>query len=76
MNQKQYRHLADRMAVVTYPKENELLTIHYSEMCGLRVIWGGDRAIETITGLSCQPMPEDIVFPDRVSAAVIDAEAH
>lgn len=75
LNQKQYRHLADRMAVVTYPKENELLTIHYSEMCGLRVIWGGDRAIETITGLSCQPMPEDIVFPDRVSAAVIDAEA-
>ena len=73
LGQKNYQYLTERIAVVTYPKENEALTIHYSEKCCLRVIWGGDRAIEEITGLRCQPMPEDILFPDRVSAAVIDA---
>lgn len=70
-----YQCMADRMAVVTYPRENETLTIHYSEKCRLRVIWGGDRAIETITKLHCEPMPEDIIFPDRTSAAVMDADS-
>lgn len=73
LEKKGYRHLADRMAVVTYPKKNETLTIRYSEMADLRIIWGGDAAIEAITGLQCEPMPEDILFPDRTSAALIDA---
>ena len=45
LEKKCYRHLADRMAVVTYPKKNETLTIRYSEKADLRIIWGGDAAV-------------------------------
>ena len=50
---------------MTYPKEDEERTIRYSEQSDIRMIWGGDAAIEAVVGLKCEPMPEDIFFPDR-----------
>lgn len=74
LEKKKYHDLRNRMAVITYPRENERLTVKYSEQCDVRIIWGGDRAIEAIQKLRCKRKPEDIVFPDRTSAALLDAE--
>lgn len=73
MEEKRYSDLSERIAVVTYPKEDKERTIRYSEQFDIRMIWGGDAAIEAVVGLKCEPMPEDILFPDRTSAAFIDA---
>lgn len=73
MQEKRYSDLSERIAVVTYPKEDAERTIRYSEQSDIRMIWGGDAAIEAVVGLKCEPMPEDIFFPDRTSAAFIDA---
>ena len=74
LKKEAYKNLADRVAIITYPKENEQLTLRYSEQCNIRMVWGGDAAIEAISHLKCDPEPVDIFFPDRVSAAFLDAE--
>lgn len=47
-----------------------------SGMCDLRVIWGGDRTIETIRQAPLPPRAVEMAFADRFSIAVIDADTY
>jgi hypothetical protein len=48
---------------------------HFQPPVNLRVLWGGDRAIDDIRRSPLRPSARDLTFPDRSSFAVIRATA-
>ena len=63
-----------RVAVVRYPHESNANEV-FSNLCNVRVIWGGDATIETIRKNAIPARAFDICFADRYSIAAINADA-
>ncbi|MEU8656883.1 acyl-CoA reductase [Actinoplanes philippinensis] len=59
-----------RMVIYGY---DDTITAALSKWCDLRVIWGGDRAVDTIRKHPLKPSARDLTFPDRTSWAVLSA---
>lgn len=53
--------------------ENKI-TAFLSSACDIRVIWGGDASIAHIRGFSLPPASREVVFADRFSFALIQAD--
>ena len=62
-----------RVAIVRYPHESNANAI-FSQLCDVRVIWGGDATIATIRQNAIPPRAFDICFADRYSIAAINAD--
>ncbi|MFI5894422.1 acyl-CoA reductase [Actinoplanes sp. NPDC051513] len=58
--------------MVTYGRD-DAVTAALSQWCDLRVIWGGDAAVEAIRKHPLRPSARDLTFPDRTSWAAISA---
>ena len=56
--------------MVTYGYD-DAVTAALSRWCDLRVIWGGDAAVDTIRKQPLRPSARDLTFPDRTSWAVL-----
>ncbi|BCJ52663.1 hypothetical protein Asp14428_41380 [Actinoplanes sp. NBRC 14428] len=56
--------------MVTYGRDDRL-TAALSAWCDLRVIWGGDSAVEAIRRHPLRPSARDLTFPDRTSWAAL-----
>jgi hypothetical protein len=56
--------------MVTYGRD-DAVTGALSKWCDLRVIWGGDSAVEAIRKHPLRPSARDLTFPDRTSWAVL-----
>ncbi|SDT71988.1 acyl-CoA reductase [Actinoplanes derwentensis] len=56
--------------MVTYGYD-DAVTAALSRWCDLRVIWGGDTAVDTIRKQPLRPSARDLTFPDRTSWAVL-----
>jgi hypothetical protein len=56
--------------MITYGHD-DAVTGALSRWCDLRVVWGGDRAVDTIRKLPLRPSARDLTFPDRTSWAVL-----
>ncbi|MFI5494485.1 acyl-CoA reductase [Actinoplanes sp. NPDC051859] len=56
--------------MVTYGRDDQL-TANLSAWCDLRVIWGGDAAVEAIRRHPLGPAARDLTFPDRTSWAAL-----
>ena len=69
-----FANIFSRTAIVRYPRESEA-TSYFCSLADARIIWGGDDTVKRIRALDVRPRCIDIVFPDRYSAAVIDAES-
>lgn len=67
-----FAELKKQNSVITYEKSKELTDV-YSAECDLRVIWGGDAAINDIRKSPISPAAEELVFPDRTSIALLNA---
>jgi hypothetical protein len=63
---------AHRTRVVTFDHDAEL-TRSFCELADVRVLWGGDRTVQTIRAFPISPSARDVVFPDRYSLAVAHA---
>lgn len=63
-----------RIAVVRYPHESNANEM-FSQLCDIRVIWGGDETIAKIRLNPLKPRAFDICFADRYSLAAINADA-
>lgn len=63
------------LCVVRY-EHNEDINKVLSTMCDVRIIWGGNRTIETIRKASLSPRAIELAFPDRYSIAVICTEEY
>jgi len=60
--------------VICYDRSDSI-TAALSSACDLRVIWGGDRAVDEIRKHPLAPHARDLTFPDRSSFAVVRAAA-
>ncbi|WP_433373646.1 acyl-CoA reductase [Actinoplanes sp. CA-142083] len=58
--------------MVTYGRD-DAVTAALSQWCDLRVIWGGDAAVEAIRKHPLRPSARDLTFPDRTSWAAVSA---
>ncbi len=63
------------LCLVRYGHEKDINDA-FSEMCDVRVIWGGDRTIHELRKSPLKPRAYEITFADRYSIAVIDAETY
>jgi hypothetical protein len=66
--------VARTLAVVSYGHELEPSAL-LSKAADVRVIWGGDATIETIRALPLAPHATELLFGDRFSLAVVDADS-
>jgi hypothetical protein len=66
--------LRNRLCLLQYAYD-DAITSALSEQADLRIIWGGDNTIQHIQSLPLKYSCGDIVFPDRYSAALFNAEA-
>ncbi|WAJ71044.1 acyl-CoA reductase [Catenovulum adriaticum] len=60
------------ISINQYSAQLEGVTEQLSHWCDLRVIWGGDNAIDAISKIA--PQTKQICFPDRYSVAVISLD--
>ena len=72
--EEQYPQLSPYILVLRYDHDDSV-TQALSDLCDVRMIWGGDRTIAAIQSLPLRPGCVDIGFSDRFSIAVIDADA-
>lgn len=68
-----YSEIAKRTVVVTY-EHDEKVTEQLSAICHTRVVWGGDETVHAIRQVPLAPMANELVFPDRFSMSVLNAE--
>lgn len=71
----QHHALARFLTCVRYGREEVDLTRRLSEVCDVRVIWGGDATVREIRNLPLRPGAVEMVFPDRHSLAVMNGDA-
>ena len=69
INQAKNKQLASLVSIVEYDASNEIATKAFSAWADLRVVWGGDNAIEAISHIA--PHINQLVFPDRYSVSLI-----
>jgi len=69
-----YSELAKRNTLLTYDHDDHK-TAQLSQLCHVRVVWGGDQTVNAIRRISLSPMASELVFPDRFSSSLIHAEA-
>lgn len=55
---------------------NESITQELSSICDVRVIWGGNKTIETIRRAPIPPRAIEMTFADRHSLAIINADEY
>ncbi|KQR73925.1 gamma-glutamyl phosphate reductase [Burkholderia sp. Leaf177] len=67
--------IARTQRIISYDHSEENITNALSAACNLRVMWGGDRAIQEIRRSPLQPAARDLPFPNRSSFAAISADS-
>jgi hypothetical protein len=70
-----FRTLKDHIAIVRYDHDDDI-TAHFSSLCDVRIIWGGDDTIREIRKIPIPPRAFDLTFADRYSLCVINAPAY
>ena len=71
----EFSELSSYLYLVRY-EHNEEITQSFSNLCDVRVIWGGNRTIETIRAAKLPPRAVELTFADRHSIAVIDSDSY
>lgn len=72
---EKHKRLVPYICFVKYPPDKELHDM-FSSMCDVRVIWGGDSTIEELRRSPLKPRATEIMFADRYSIAVINADEY
>lgn len=71
--QNDYQDLQKYFIIIRYPHNDEI-TKSFSNICDVRIIWGGDNTINTIRKIPLLPRSIELTFADRHSLALIQAE--
>lgn len=69
-----YEDIRKKTLLISYERDKEI-NDYFSGICDARIIWGGDAAISAIRESELRPRAVEIVFADRYSMAVLNAEA-
>jgi hypothetical protein len=62
--------VAQTQRLISYGRD-EAATAALSAACDLRVMWGGDEAVQAVRGHRLGPTARDLTFPDRSSFAAV-----
>ncbi|XFA99101.1 acyl-CoA reductase [Candidatus Izemoplasma sp. B36] len=73
INETLSEFLKDYIILIQYDHDKNI-TDYFSEICDVRIIWGGDNTIRTIRESSVGSRTIEICFADRNSMSIIDAE--
>lgn len=68
-----FAEIKNRFLIIQY-EHNDEITGHFSSMCDIRVIWGGDETIKRIRQIPLSPTATELVFADKFSFSLIDAD--
>ncbi len=68
-----YPCLAPYICIIRYAHDDTITQL-LSDMCGVRMIWGGNRTISAIRKTQVRPRCLDLGFADRYSIAVVDSD--
>ena len=71
--QNEYSELSDFVTLIRYDKQSNA-TKHFSSICDIRVIWGGDQTVSEIRKFALPSRGIDITFADRYSICAINAD--
>lgn len=71
----EYEELKRYICIVRYEHDLET-TQMLSNMCDVRIIWGGNETINLIRQAKLPPRAIEMAFADRYSLAIIDAEQY
>jgi hypothetical protein len=72
-SQQDFRVLGENNTIITYEK-NPAIHAQMTSVCDGRIIWGGNASICEIRNEVLPPQAVELVFADRYSLAVFDAE--
>lgn len=72
--QPEHRAIAERTVIMTYAHDDQI-TAFLSQQCHTRVIWGGDTTVQAVRKIPLAPVANELVFPDRFSLAVFQANS-
>jgi len=67
--------LLNSVGILYYDKSNTAANIELSDIADIRIVWGGESAVKSITGLPKKAHCEDIIFGPKYSFAVFDKDA-
>jgi hypothetical protein len=70
-----YKSYSSRMVFLRYDRQSSATTF-FSNICDIRIIWGGDETINQIRKCHIPPRSFDITFADRYSLCVINADRY
>lgn len=68
-----FKKIRDRILIIRY-KDRDDITKEISSKCDGRVIWGGDRTIQSIRKFQIKEKTQDFTFPDRFSLCIINTK--
>ncbi|MEO5343597.1 MAG: hypothetical protein H7842_09715 [Gammaproteobacteria bacterium SHHR-1] len=66
--------IRQRSSLLSYGHD-EQITEQLSALCARRLVWGGDATVRQIRRIPLPPLAQEIVFPDRHSCSLIQADA-
>jgi hypothetical protein len=72
---REFQLFSRRMLLVRYDKLISA-TAYFSSLCDVRLIWGGDIAIEEIKKNNLPPKATDVTFADKYSICIINADKY
>ncbi|MCA0425703.1 MAG: hypothetical protein LCH61_20740 [Proteobacteria bacterium] len=75
LDQPAHAALRARLAIVRY-EHDAAISKALSDLCDLRIVWGGDATVNALRAIPLQPRAIDVCFADKVSLAVLDAAAY
>jgi hypothetical protein len=76
LNIKNYNDaFGNRLYIIKYDRDNQATSL-FSNLCDVRIIWGGDNTINEIRKSTIPPKSTEVTFSDRYSISVIKASAY
>ncbi len=73
LQQEKFKAIRNRSLILSYAHDDNV-TRMLSEACHLRVLWGGDDSVRRLRAVPMNPLGSEVVFPNRFSLAVLNAQ--
>ncbi len=72
---EEFQDLRGYFCLVRYEHSDEVSS-YLSEICDIRIVWGGDDTIHTMRKYPLAPRASELTFSDRHSIAIINADEY
>ncbi|EHL15653.1 hypothetical protein HMPREF9630_02051 [Peptoanaerobacter stomatis] len=74
LDNDKYSSIKNNISIISY-EHNKKITDYYSNLCDVRIIWGGDNTINEIRTSPINTRTMELTFADRYSFSIISAKS-